>query len=226
MSSSLSILHVDEGLLLQPAELVTRLRTLQADLPPLILIGHRCELASILSKQMLLQFLPQEERSRIEKFFHLADQQRFGIGRTILRAILGHWFSIEPSSVVIALSTYGKPYCENAPFFNISHSGDYIALAIHPSTAVGIDVEQVQHYKEWKEMSALLWPEIVIKHIESFPVHAQSTEFLNQWCQYEATTKARGLGLSAQWEIIAPEKPCHLWKLSLPETYLGYAAML
>jgi len=175
---------------------------------------------------MLLQFLPQEERSRIEEFFYLADQQRFGIGRTILRAILGHWFSIEPSSVVISLSPYGKPYCENAPFFNISHSGDYIALAIHPSTAVGIDVEQVQHYKEWKEMSALLWPEIVIKHIESFPVHAQSTEFLNQWCQYEATTKAHGLGLSAQWEIIAPEKPCHLWKLSLPETYLGYAAML
>jgi 4'-phosphopantetheinyl transferase len=226
MSGSLSGVHVDEALLLQPAELVTRLRTLKADQPPLILIGNRCELASMLTKQMLHQFLPQEERSRIEEFFHLADQQRFVIGRSILRAILGHWFSIEPSSVAITLSTYGKPYCENAPFFNISHSGDYIVLAIHPSRKAGIDVEQVQHYKEWKGMAAMLWPEIVTKHIESFPVHSQSTEFLNQWCQYEALTKAYGLGLSAQWEKIASEKPCHLWKLSLPETYLGYAAML
>lgn len=226
MSGSLSCFHVDEALLLDPAELVTRLRTLKADQPPLILIGNRCELASMLTKQTLCQFLPQEERSRTEALYHLADQQRFGIGRIILRAILGHWFSIEPSSVAITLSTYGKPYCDNAPFFNISHSGDYIALAIHPSRTVGIDVEQMQQHKEWKKMAAMLWPEIAIMHIESFPVHAQSTEFLNQWCQYEATTKAHGLGLSAKWEQIASEKRCHLWKLSLPETYLGYAAML
>jgi len=226
MSGSLSCLDVDEALLLHPAELVTRIRTLKDDQPPLILIGNRCELASILTKQTLFQFLPQEERTRIEAFYHLADQQRYGIGRVILRAILGHWLSIEPSSVAITLTTYGKPYCENAPLFNISHSGDCIALAIHPSRTVGIDVEQVQHHKKWKEMAAMLWPEIVIKHIESFPIHVQSTEFLNQWCQYEATTKAHGLGLSAQWEKIASEKRCHLWKLSLPETYLGYAAML
>jgi phosphopantetheinyl transferase len=111
-------------------------------------------------------------------------------------------------------------------FFNISHSGDCIALAIHPSRSIGIDVEQVRHHETWTEMAAMLWPDIVIKQIRCFPVHEQSREFLNQWCQYEATAKALGLGLSAQGVNWASEKPCQLWKLLLPEGYLGYAAML
>ncbi len=36
-----------------------------------------------------------------------------------------------------------KPYLEGGPFFNISHSGEYIVFASHPTREVGIDIEQV-----------------------------------------------------------------------------------
>lgn len=41
----------------------------------------------------------------------------------------------------------GKPYLEDGPFFNISHSGEYIVFASHPTREVGIDIEQVREDK-------------------------------------------------------------------------------
>lgn len=41
----------------------------------------------------------------------------------------------------------GKPYLEGGPFFNISHSGEYIVFASHPTREVGIDIEQVREDK-------------------------------------------------------------------------------
>lgn len=40
-----------------------------------------------------------------------------------------------------------KPYLEGGPFFNISHSGEYIVFASHPTREVGIDIEQVREDK-------------------------------------------------------------------------------
>lgn len=42
---------------------------------------------------------------------------------------------------------YGKPYIEGGPFFNISHSGDYSVLAIHPYREVGVDIEKIDETK-------------------------------------------------------------------------------
>lgn len=41
----------------------------------------------------------------------------------------------------------GKPYLEDGPFFNISHSGEYVVLAIDPSKEVGIDIEWIDEKK-------------------------------------------------------------------------------
>lgn len=40
-----------------------------------------------------------------------------------------------------------KPYLEGGPFFNISHSGEYIVFASHPTREVGIDIEQIRENK-------------------------------------------------------------------------------
>lgn len=37
----------------------------------------------------------------------------------------------------------GKPYLDNGPYFNISHSGEYVILGIHPSRDVGVDIERI-----------------------------------------------------------------------------------
>ena len=47
----------------------------------------------------------------------------------------------------IKKTTTGKPYLEGGPFFNISHSGEYVVLAIDPSIEVGIDIERIDEKK-------------------------------------------------------------------------------
>lgn len=37
----------------------------------------------------------------------------------------------------------GKPYIEDGPYFNLSHSGEYVILAIHQSRDVGIDIQKI-----------------------------------------------------------------------------------
>ena len=41
----------------------------------------------------------------------------------------------------------GKPYFANGPFFNISHSGEYVAMVIHQSRDVGVDIERINDSK-------------------------------------------------------------------------------
>ena len=40
-----------------------------------------------------------------------------------------------------------KPYLENGPYFNISHSGEFVVLAICESCDIGVDIEQVNEKK-------------------------------------------------------------------------------
>ena len=41
----------------------------------------------------------------------------------------------------------GKPYLEDGPYFNLSHSGEYVVLAIHHSFPLGVDIERIDEKK-------------------------------------------------------------------------------
>ena len=40
-----------------------------------------------------------------------------------------------------------KPYFEGGPYFNVSHSGEYVVLAVHNCVDVGIDIERINENK-------------------------------------------------------------------------------
>ena len=48
----------------------------------------------------------------------------------------------------IKKTSTGKPYLENGPFFNVSHSGEYVVLVIHPTRDVGVDIEKINKNRE------------------------------------------------------------------------------
>ena len=41
----------------------------------------------------------------------------------------------------------GKPYLVNGPFFNVSHSGEYVVFVSHQSRDVGVDIEKIDSNK-------------------------------------------------------------------------------
>lgn len=90
---------------------------------------------------------------------------------------------------------YGKPYAHNGKFFNVSHSGNFVALAIS-DYEVGVDVEAIKK----RDMSFLgnIFDEKDIKGAT-----LEDTYLL--WCNKEALAKCVGRGLRDIKE--APAKP-------------------
>ena len=43
----------------------------------------------------------------------------------------------------IEVTSSGKPYLANGPFFNVSHSGEYIVLVAYKDRDVGVDIEKI-----------------------------------------------------------------------------------
>lgn len=80
----------------------------------------------------------------------------------------------------------GKPYIENGPFFNLSHSGQYVVLAIHPTREVGVDIERIDE-KKLDAIRFVLSPEE--KEIEDVDT------LFRLWSNKESLIKCKSTGL-------------------------------
>lgn len=93
-----------------------------------------------------------------------------------------------PLPLQVAYTPKGKPYICHVPWhYNLSHSGDYVALAVSDAP-VGIDIQQMKPYSE-----------ALVKRFFS-EGEQQSvmgmTLFYTLWCRKEAYGKLKGTGLT------------------------------
>ena len=83
----------------------------------------------------IYSFVDEKRREKAERYAHEKDQLlSFGAGYLLKKYL--------PKGEIKEMKN-GKPYLEDGPFFNISHSGEYVVLAIHPTKEVGIDIEKI-----------------------------------------------------------------------------------
>ena len=85
----------------------------------------------------------------------------------------------------------GKPYFKELPdlYYNLSHSGDYAALALGP-TEVGIDIEKI---REGKERLAKRF--FAKEEYEQLQGEWSDEEFTRIWTRKESVIKACGVGM-------------------------------
>lgn len=209
-----------------PSALVAQCRTLHDSSSPLLILLDRREPASTRVCEDCLDFLSPQELERHHSFRQSADRERFVLGRSMLRLLLGAWLGQSASEVGIEIGPYGKPFCPGGPEFNISHSGDLILLGLHPCQPVGIDVEQIQPSLEWEPIARHLWPDEVIEGLKHLPDQDQCSAFVQYWCQYEAMNKASGRGLVAALPFDPHHQNCVIWRVLLAGGYRGAAALL
>lgn len=90
-----------------------------------------------------------------------------------------------------SLGNHGKPYFEDKPAFNISHSGDFAVLAV-ASLPVGIDIEQ-----KIEEDYVSLGKAFLCK--DEYELLKQSADkcalFYDLWTRKESYLKMTGMGL-------------------------------
>ena len=84
-------------------------------------------------------YVPEPDNSNLHKA---------GAGRAMIREILSYYLCIDKGLVCLHESRHGKPYLASPAigrnlYFNISHTGGYLAFAMSTSTPLGIDIEKV-----------------------------------------------------------------------------------
>ena len=89
--------------------------------------------------------LDDRERERAGRFHFSKDRARFTLGRALARKCLGHFLSRPPESIALTLTDRGRPVLPQGELaFNLSHAGDFVAVAVTENARVGIDLESMQ----------------------------------------------------------------------------------
>ena len=134
-------------------------------------------------KRFLLENVSVGQKEKALRFANEIDQ---------IRSLLSSYLKNLLSREELQKNEYGKPYFDNGPFFNISHSGKYVLMAVSTSE-IGVDIEEMKN----KDMSALvrIFNEAEAKMIK------EHSDFYYLWCAKESLIKCMGLSVSKVREI-------------------------
>ena len=134
-------------------------------------------------KKLLLEKANDSQKEKALKFKNEIDQIR-----SLASSYLVNTLSKEP----LLFNDMGKPFFENGPHFNISHSGRYIVMAVSDKE-IGVDIEESVE----KDMSSLvrIFNETEAKMLKE---HA---DFYYLWCAKESLIKCMGGSINKIKEI-------------------------
>ena len=134
------------------------------------------------------------QKKLLEKVNDKQKEKAFGYKNETdqIRSLASSYLINSLSSEPLLFNDTGKPFFENGPFFNISHSGRYIVMAVS-NKEVGVDIEENVE----RNMSALIriFNEAEAKMIKE---HA---DFYYLWCAKESLIKCMGSSISKVKEV-------------------------
>jgi 4'-phosphopantetheinyl transferase len=141
------------------------------------------------------------ELARAGKYLQRKDHDRFIVSRGTQRIILGWYLNTPSQQLEFVLGDNKKPYLfsknGNLLHYNLSHSGDWIILAIATSQ-VGTDVEFVDESFKFQD----ILPDNFSMDEAAYIKQENSTErFFTLWTRKEAILKATGQGLGEHLQI-------------------------
>lgn len=102
----------------------------------------------------------------------------------------------------ICYGEQGKPmFADDTPlWFNISHSGDRIALLLSDEGEVGCDIEVIRPRDNWRTIANAVFSLGEHEEIERQAPDQQLTAFWRIWTRKEAIIKQRG---GSAWQIVS-----------------------
>jgi 4'-phosphopantetheinyl transferase len=168
----------------------------------------RINISKNLSKlNYFISLLNPAEITRGDKYYQTKDKNRFIISRGALRHILGLHLNQSAASVIFNIDINKKPFVENQSGlqFNVSHSGDWIIIAIANAT-VGADVEFINHNFQYIDV---LEDNFSIDEIKQIKGNNSIEIFFKFWTRKESITKTTGKGLDENLKLIPATDGTH-----------------
>ena len=168
--------------------------------------------------EKVLSKIESKKQMRIKKFIHYDDSVRGLISEVLAIVVLNLKLGIDIKYIYFHYNKYGKPYLQYSPaiYHNISHSGDWVVMALD-DFSIGIDIEEIKPVDY----------EIAKRFFSKEEVYSLGTKigdeklghFYDLWTLKESYIKAVGKGLSI---------PLHSFSIDISEfniTLKNYVGM-
>ena len=115
----------------------------------------------------------------------------------LLRLLLGAYLGVAGRSVEIVNNRHGKPrlagaHSDSGLTFNLSHAGDWLAIAIADGVPVGVDIEAADRPLRWRQLARRYFSPAEADWLEAMDDVQGSLQFLKHWTAREALIKAMG----------------------------------
>lgn len=152
--------------------------------------------------------LSDDELEKSQRYYQAALKRRYILTRAYTRIFLSDMTGLSAPSLVFKRSEFGKPYLTNAMVdFSISHSLEYLLIAISEKGRVGCDVECSENFAQHDQVSLLsrIASNREIDHFSSLCDEEKIRFSQHIWVYKEAWLKAQGLGFMAD-----PKEHCTL----------------
>ncbi len=195
---------------------------------------------SIFDEALAEPILASDELERARRLVAPVVRRGFVGGRFLLRSVLAALADAESFSLELQAGFHGKPSLVGherlSASFNLSHSGDLVALALIRARRVGIDIEADRALTDAALLARRILSRSERARFESLPENARGSALLAAWTRKEAVLKAIGTGVSgglntvevlADCVVTADETPA-IWSvrtLPMPTGFFGAIAL-
>ncbi len=164
-----------------------------------------------------MSYLSVEEIERASRFKFERHRIAWVLSRVALRKVLAHHVGVDAKDIQFIERPDGKPQLRNRKagdvegsepddneftsrppvFFNLSHSGKHVLIAVSNVREVGCDVEHVKRIRDWKAVTRRFFSMAEQKELAGLPESDRPHAFYLCWTRKEAVIKATGEGLRA-----------------------------
>lgn len=155
----------------------------------------------------LVGFLSSHEQIGLIRFRFKEDRYR-KLGSIYLTRLVFSYLK-HPNKYFLKKNYYGKPKIENCPHlnFNISHSGEWVLLAIGQGE-IGIDIERVKDLIRPLEIASRFFSENEYKRLVNIKDDNEKLcKFFEIWTKKESFIKYLGTGISTPLNsFVVPDK--------------------
>lgn len=134
-------------------------------------------------RHFLLKNISESQKEKALKYKNEKDQ---------IRSMISSYLANSLSADELLFNEMGKPYYQNGPYFNISHSGKFVVMAVSDKE-IGVDIEENKE----QDMSSLIkiFNEAEVKLLKD---HA---DFYYLWCAKESLIKCMGSSINKIKEV-------------------------
>ncbi|MBN1131126.1 MAG: 4'-phosphopantetheinyl transferase superfamily protein [Chitinispirillaceae bacterium] len=140
--------------------------------------------------------LSAEEKRRSRKLVYPDDRKRFNLYHTATRFMLGYYLAIHGEEVLFVNGPFGKPAIDGSTVrFNVSHSHEYMALAVAQNREIGVDIEYCRPRPAHPGFLQTVAHPDEIEWISRHNAVEQQRLFYELWARKEAFLKATGRGI-------------------------------